>query len=152
MVFRVLMLLPLWQAPLPWVHAHSDLTDFRSGNVWLRSHLQAFHAPRSVEAPSGGHWHFHLLLPWMIGGEGETEVPLNPDADCFPVFDRDAESYAGTGLLQELKATTPRFFLGDPNAVSPLLVPAVSSLQPRWFLEAFASSLSLPERLCVSRC
>jgi|GEM_PF-3093464 len=65
-VLRVVIVLSLWHAPIPWVHVH----EFEGPKVErlesLSRHIVEFHAQDLVWGTTLAEWHSHLVLPWCL--------------------------------------------------------------------------------------
>jgi hypothetical protein len=66
-VLRISLILSLWDAPLPWIHAHPALAT----DDGLVSHLTRYHLAAD-ETRSKSDWHLHFLVPWFEIAETET--------------------------------------------------------------------------------
>src|SRR5438309_1651419 len=65
-VLRAAIVLSLWHAPIPWVHAH-DLDGPRvEGRQLLSEHVAEFHGRELSQGQKRLDWHMHLVLPWCI--------------------------------------------------------------------------------------
>src|SRR5574337_1804227 len=61
---RTLLLLSLWHAPVPWVHAH-DLTGPTVDLVYsLHRHVDKYHVRDVQHGALHLDLHTHLILPW----------------------------------------------------------------------------------------
>ena len=61
-----LVVLSLWHAPIPWVHAH-DLEGPRVEQLQILSrHVAEFHARELSRGQTHLDWHVHLVLPWCM--------------------------------------------------------------------------------------
>jgi len=76
---RLVLVLSLWHAPLPWVHAH--MMPKRAGGHAhaLARHVHALHAEDIEHGATHLAWHLHLVLPWCV--EGETRCPSDDPSD-----------------------------------------------------------------------
>lgn len=65
-VLRIVMVLSLWHAPIPWVHVH----EFEGPQVErlesLSQHIAEFHARDLHWGCPSANWHSHLVLPWCL--------------------------------------------------------------------------------------
>jgi hypothetical protein len=63
---RVVLVLSLWHAPIPWVHAHEiDGPDVDHLQV-LSRHVAEFHSRELNQGEKTLDWHMHLVLPWCL--------------------------------------------------------------------------------------
>ncbi|HEY2249972.1 MAG TPA: hypothetical protein VGH74_02885 [Planctomycetaceae bacterium] len=65
-MLRVVIVLSLWHAPIPWVHVH----EFEGPRVdrleSLSRHIAEFHAGDLLWGTTAAEWHSHLVLPWCL--------------------------------------------------------------------------------------
>jgi hypothetical protein len=84
-MLRALVVLSLWHAPIPWVHAH-DLDGPQVEQLKLLSqHVAAFHAGDIGLGQTRTDWHVHLVLPWCMLHHGPcpNDDRHGPDSDDF---------------------------------------------------------------------
>ncbi len=136
-VLRVMIVLSLWHAPIPWVHAH-DLEGPAVDRLGMLSqHVAEFHAREVSLGAQRLEWHTHLILPWCLvhhfpcPDSDERE----PGADDF--FGGVKVTAAGMNSGEAIGAPTARAFLADD---------LVSDLAARLPHAASASQLILSAR------
>jgi len=65
-LLRIVVVLSLWHAPIPWVHVH----EFEGPQVErlesLARHIAEFHARDLYWGNTTVNWHSHLVLPWCL--------------------------------------------------------------------------------------
>ncbi len=146
---RWLLLLAVWQGPLPWLHAHGTLGDFDfPGNLWLVQHLQQHHPAMETEVGGCLGWHVHIFYP--CSSPEEREHSLAPVCEQF--LAGNTGSHLTTALIRALwdqsdilqqtafqKFQTLSLFCRTPG-LSPC------------FYERYAVELAMPMRFCVVRC
>lgn len=64
--FRLLLVLSLWHAPIPWIHAHDVQGPDVDSRTLLSEHVAEFHARELAEGRQRLDWHAHLILPWCL--------------------------------------------------------------------------------------
>jgi hypothetical protein len=146
-VLHCLLMLCLWQGPLPVWHAHGTLVDAPEGSrPWLADHLQTHHASVDPCELVFFGWHVHFEVPAC---EDEPEDAPSASLRCPAVMS------AGVDGVRPLAR------VGLPVAeatIQPvlLLVPLRQQGQARWARRGFfpddAASLPLPLRIGVVRC
>lgn len=86
---RILLVLSLWHAPIPWLHHHDLEGPAVAHTPALYSHVHEFHPAAAEQGLSHSDWHAHLLLPWCheaLPCSEEDNLPLPHDAlpeDCI---------------------------------------------------------------------
>jgi hypothetical protein len=147
----LLLLLILWQIPIPWYHSHGAEDANGASNASLATHLRRFHQSiTGAETNVRFGWHFHAIVPWL-----SSDDPLD-------MRDSGGSGQEESRLCDELyrAGTTQDFVLQNQiNVASPLNTAITiqsdsfrATVCQRHFLDGFASDLSLPQRLCVFRC
>jgi len=76
---RLVLVLSLWHAPLPWVHSHAVAESADGHSHALSRHVHALHAEDLEHGATHIAWHWHLVLPWCV--EGETRCPSDDPSD-----------------------------------------------------------------------
>ena len=72
---RILLLASFWHAPIPWIHIHAVSGAAIQSNSRLARHLDEFH-PEIADFPESElGWHWHLVLPWDMGHQGDCHFP-----------------------------------------------------------------------------
>ena len=72
LVGRALLIVSLWNAPLPMVHAHGADVDDSADAAGFAEHLAKYHGDVTLNSHVDFGWHWHLVLP----------RDSNPDDDC----------------------------------------------------------------------
>lgn len=145
LALRCLLLLLVWQGPIPWCHCH-DTAASSSPTPWLAKHLQKYHAGVDLCAPPLLGWHLHARLPGVPSDDpGE---PTQPDQEQLPVVN-SVDSLTATVVRASIEMSTPHTCLeglmcGMPGTGN-------SRAAAAHFFDSFAPNLALPMRLCVSR-
>lgn len=85
MVLRTLLVLSLWHAPIPWVHAHDLIGPDVEHIAELHQHVDRFHAEEVRHGESHLDLHTHLIYPW-----GRHHSPGAPD-DSEPAGSDDGD-------------------------------------------------------------
>jgi hypothetical protein len=150
---RLLLALLMWQAPLPWCHAHSIEAEGLPADAWLLNHVREHHAAQSRELVQPVGWHWHYIMPWHVPGE----EPLSEDGSSQPGLPNLLISDCGVGtrvdLLSIHRAMHVFTMAGLPLPSNADLVSCVPYVGCVWhFFESFAPSLSVPQRFCIARC
>lgn len=66
------LLLSLWRAPVPWVHAHDTLDEHAAADTrFWAEHLERFHTDLHGHSPHGWHWHF--VFPWELADKHDDD-------------------------------------------------------------------------------
>jgi hypothetical protein len=146
-VVRCLMVLCLWQGPVPVWHAHGTLADASDASrMWLAEHLESHHAAVDPCEPVFFGWHLHFDVPDSEGDPQNTPSPSLRFA-VVPVGVVD-----GDRLVSGTEVPAAAF------AIHPL-IPALtveSADAPRSTRRGFfpddAAALPLPLRIGVARC
>ena len=157
-VFRICLIVSLWEAPLPWFHAHSVLCDNDRLESRIVQHLETFHSGHELQVSHHG-WHLHFATPREM--DDERRAPLSGDSG-----DRDASLYgprlgslvrgpqiARIGALRLVAHGA--MILGVNDCV---VVPFDSAnangvtIGYRHFVDTFTASVSVCNLLCVVRC
>lgn len=147
----LLLILPTWQVPLPWLHSHeNDEASVNSPDLWLVTHLRDYHATTRAVVDVLSSWHLHLVLP-LPGNTPENNNPHSPETG-YPEFSRIGETANPSDIRRALLTELPIDSLPSSplHAVYQHLI--ATRPAPRWFLEDFATSLARSQRLCVALC
>lgn len=142
---RLALVLSVWQAPIPWVHAHS-LEAGVGAAPGLARHLRDFHSGTvATHAVSPG-WHLHFgLLGDLMGGEDDgpaRRTPLASSAEFQPLVPADAGP-----VLTASGTVMPDALPAEPSVTSGRLPLA----PPASYLTTWAGSSPLLVLLCVAR-
>lgn len=143
-MLRCLLLLAVWQGPIPWCHCHGTV-DHLALSPGLPEHLRSHHAGHD---PYGnGRWHLHFILPdtggQTPGEHSEDRYQQLPMISALDVSSAELESpwdgSPAAEVLLELSAV-PSAAIRD------------AGLSTAHFYDGFAPDLALPMRFCVARC
>lgn len=104
---RTLLVLSMWHAPVPWLHAHDLAGPIVEQSGSLARHIDEFHAGEAAHGREAGHgqtgrgeqtgcgemghldteigWHTHLVLPWCLTHRSPCPVdrPAGDDEGHF---------------------------------------------------------------------
>lgn len=117
---RLLLMLTLWNAPIPWVHVHGMPESADGYNRLLVEHLQVFHPGVNPATESQSGWHLHWILPWSVADGGPC--PANPVPDRTPT---DVDGPAETRPVHSPRFTAPSSL---EDSLEELVRPARTSL------------------------
>lgn len=149
LVLHGLLLLTTWQGPVPWCHCHGTLANSPGvASSLLAEHLRTHHCSLDPFANILLGWHLHLDIPGTAGEQPAEKVP--PQPELLPVI--SPVDSVNSSIAQAAEQLCPAVEL--LACVSEGIAGrscAISDHQQSHFFVTFASSLSLPERLCVSR-
>lgn len=141
---RLCLLLTLWQAPIPLVHAHQAPGWDASA---LARHVQEFH--QDSADPDDCQWHWHLILPaWSH--------PLLPDqTDDRPadLVDFDVTVLRlddAVGPQQAIEIVADVMDWQPPLSWQP--APQCSTARRESFLTTYLTAVPLQQLLCENRC
>jgi hypothetical protein len=156
-----MLVLSLWHAPIPWVHAHDLEGPAVERREMLSQHVAEFHARELSLGEQRLEWHAHLVLPWCL----VHHFPC-PDSD-----DREpgADDYfggvkvcaAGTTACETIGQPTARAFLAGDLVAGPALLLADASgaetalfaiARGRHFFETYGRTDSVRNLLGVRLC
>ena len=147
---RFALIVSLWHAPLPILHAHdADIAHSQVPEA-LVDHLVEYHPDVFSNSPFELGWHWHLVLP-PAGHPGDQ----SPEGDC-PFCPLD--SPLSLPQVQLPVATTLSLDLGMAFVWHSMAHVAIQL--PRWsasepptrFLDTYLGSVSLGTLLRVARC
>ncbi len=65
-VLRLFIVLSLWHAPIPWIHAHDIEGPEVDRLPLLARHVNEFHVREVTHGQRHLDWHLHLVLPWSL--------------------------------------------------------------------------------------
>jgi hypothetical protein len=160
-VLRVVMVLSLWHAPIPWIHVH----EFEGAQVErlesLSRHIAAFHAHELNRGSPSGDWHAHLVLPWCMNHH--HDCPADDERDPAPddILGGAKVTVGGLPVSQSYGQPTTRAFLtwaipADGAAVAqygPATSGAPSGPAPfRHFFETYGGSVAICDLVSVRLC
>lgn len=80
---RIVMVLSLWHAPIPWVHVHEIEGPQVERLASLSQHVADFHARELSWGKTSLDWHSHLVLPWCLNHQHDcpADNERNPGSD-----------------------------------------------------------------------
>lgn len=148
---RWLLVLSLWQGPVPVWHAHDTLADSAAESaVWLASHLERHHASIDPFASIAFGWHVHFEVPESDGEPSESpgpsvRLPAVVAVGDAPLSDAGLRVIWHGGLVSVDDPANPQKALGA------LGLPGLRRCEGGFFA-SYAAALSLPLRLGVARC
>lgn len=147
---RLALIVSLWHAPLPIVHAHGvDVAD--SVPFALVDHLVEFHPDVALNSDVDLGWHWHLVPP-----PAGYPCEKSQDGNC-PFCPHDAPA----ATLPHVQTSMPAVQMIDVgNMFAWHLMAHVAVKSPRWnaseaptqFLDTYLGSVSLGTLLRVARC
>jgi hypothetical protein len=158
---RIVLLLSLWHAPVPWVHAH-DLTGRAVDEVRsLHRHVDEYHARELELGERHLDLHAHLILPWSHEHQPfhRPGCPERPDTDDSDFVLELASASAGS-TLKAIGRPVDRHFdplrsTSDVISRGQLAWAAARWSSPgygRHFFETFGCSVSIGDLICVRVC
>ena len=143
--FAVSVVVNLWQAPLPWLHRHTE-RNF-TATPGLARHLAVYH---THQEEAGWHLHFSLLSDIVRGTGCPVPAESNDDAEFQTWFVIKLDS-AGRQCDFGGKLTSPKILA--PAWVLPVSPNRSATLaRGRNPLERHTASRTLLSLICVSRC
>jgi hypothetical protein len=146
---RLALIVSIWHAPLPMLHAHdADVHDPVAAETFVH-HLAEYHP----EVPLNSHfdfgWHWHLVPPPATHPSDDShhgDCPSCPQDQPETVL----QLQASASILQSVCAWSAAVWVG------PLTAPATSSqlaqATTHQFLDTYLGSVSLGTLLRVARC
>ena len=160
-VLRVVMVLSLWHAPIPWVHVHELEGPQVERLELLSQHVADFHARELSWGGTCLDWHSHLVLPWCLSHQHDcpADDDRNPGSD--DIFGGAKVVAGGLVAGQSIGQPTTRAFLaGEIPADEAALVhhgagaSAVLYGQAscRHFFETYGCSVAVRDLVSVRLC
>ncbi len=107
-VLRAVLVLSLWHAPIPWVHAHEIEGPQVERLRLLSQHVAEFHARELSQGTRVLDWHAHLILPWCL----VHHFPCPAQDEHEP----GSDEYFGGASLTNVAGTISAKMLGQPAA------------------------------------
>lgn len=158
---RLLLILSMWHAPLPILHAHTLSLSETAGNDRLADHLLTFHQDVHGSTPDRDReyrdWHWHFIIPDNDGCCSKTGQGNHQHDNSTPVwkFATSSSSHASVSAssLSELNLIASADL--DWNAVPlPSALPFRVDRGHTGYLHSFASQgkISLQELLSRRLC
>jgi hypothetical protein len=143
---RCLLMLCLWQGPLPVCHAHGTLANAAEANrPWLAAHLEAHHASVDPCEQTFFGWHIHFEGP---DSEGEPSESPSPSLRLPLVAGTSADGVWGEWCVSAESVDALEVFVVTQTPRCPVL----AHCGRLGFFPNDAGSLPLPLRLGVARC
>lgn len=146
--WRCLLILSVWQGPLPYWHCHDGNANGEASCEWFVRHLQCFHPDVADCATCALGWHVHFGYP-------------QPTDDSEPPSPNSAERFLPTPTEIGNGLTPPPFkdmrfwrVANDLNDCAAAIArrPCVRARAATHFFDGFASALPWPLRFGVARC
>ena len=147
---RLAMIVSLWHAPLPMLHAHdADVHDSTSAIAFV-DHLAEFHPDVAVNSHIDFGWHWHLVPP-PVNHPGDE--PADGHCPFCPQDSQDTllQAQASVNSLQSVCTWSVSAWLSSCPSSSGLAV-RVAPATPTQFLETYLGSVPLGTLLRVARC
>jgi hypothetical protein len=146
---RFVLVLTMWQGPIPWVHCHGTVADSSvSADMlsWFSVHLRSHHACVQCERPVDLGWHTHFDMPQTPADESDRNSRTSHD--CLP-----ASHLQTLDLQMSVSASSAAISLiaVDVHCVS-MMTAMAQTRQASHFYASFAPAMSLPARFCIARC
>lgn len=146
---RLCLIVSLWHAPLPMIHAHgSDIEDAFSPSAAVE-HLNKHHLDVPVDSHEEFGWHVHLVLL----SDPTVDEPYDEDGqpDRAPIYDPFVICQTTACPTVALEADRDVFLYR--NAVRVLsLMPIITEARPSQFLGTYLNAVPLRTLLRVARC
>ena len=145
---RLLLVLSLWHAPMPMLHAHgTDLADLASAGKFV-DHLTEYHPDSALNSHIDFGWHWHLVPPVKhCQGDGSDEqCPYGPheSQDTLPQTQHSSETLTCVGSW-----TACVWLSCHPT---PARLTCAVAPTPTAFLDTYLGSVPLGTLLRVARC
>jgi hypothetical protein len=160
-LLRVVMVLSLWHAPIPWIHVH----EFEGPQVQrldsLSRHIAAFHSHELKKESPPPDWHAHLVLPWCMSHQHDCPADDERDPAADDILGGAKATAGGLPSGQSYGQPTTRAFLtGAIPADEAALVQFGSAtsgalsgpLRFRHFFETFGGSIAICDLVSVRLC
>lgn len=156
-IFRLVLMLSLWHAPVPLLHAHDGAVPVETPAFSLNWHLQKFHSNVAAVEPIELGWHLHfVLISELCQSQAYTcsfDVP-SIDIQCTQqtaiVLDHLA---VDEQLMAESDALTYPHWVPERLSAAGTLDVSVPGLRRcRHFLPTFSESIRISNLLGIARC
>src|SRR5262245_9754318 len=92
---RLALLLSLWHAPIPWIHAHDLIGPSVEHLDSLHRHVEEFHAGERSHGEAHLDLHAHLILPWGGGLDSRHSPDGSDEEDADDGYQLQWEGPAG---------------------------------------------------------
>lgn len=159
LAMRWLILLLLWQGPIPWCHSHELWAgageEARSVSVdcdvmcgcdrSLLDHLYAFHSADRDSTHTSTGWHLH----WVIPEVDKDTLPPGPATSELPGAEPSVVITGGQDSM--LASISAKWLLETVSGLGASFADVRPSV-PRHFLDTYAASLAMPLKLGILRC
>lgn len=158
-VMQCLLIVSMWHAPIPWLHAHQVQGPQVEHSPALHQHVDHFHARDVALGETYLELHAHWILPWQCTGDFDGSPPSpnhrHQQDEDFVLLAGDADS----GLKSAASPAGP--ICGEPGAASCAWVSLgttgnsgqpLSRSRGRHFFDTFARSHALRDLTCVRLC
>lgn len=159
-LLRVVLVLSLWHAPIPWIHAHDLQGPAVDSREVLSQHVAEFHGRELSLGQTRLDWHLHLVLPWCLAHYFPCPDEHSQRASD-DLFDGSKVCTSRTVSPVALGQPATRAFLADECtlAAGPALLSA-AALQAgfcaldrgRHFLETYGCAVGAQELIGVRLC
>lgn len=142
-VLRIVLLISVWQGPIPWFHCHGSLAAANEVQPWLVKHLRSHHATFSLFADIDFGWHCHVDLPTSASEDKPNESPKPR------VVISSSETLTPVSVSGDIPPSSR--FIRLPTKTLGISPPGLTTAGVnQHFYDSFAESLSLPLRFCVA--
>lgn len=142
-VLRFVLLISVWQGPIPWFHCHGSLAAEGEIQPWLAKHLRSHHPtiPQAAKIDFG--WHCHFDLP-------TTDSEDQPNKSPKPrVVISATETLTPVSISGEIHPSSR--FMRLPMKALGMSPPGLTTAGVnQHFYDSFAESLAMPLRFCVA--
>jgi hypothetical protein len=159
-VLRTLLLLSLWHAPIPWIHAHDLEGPTVELVASLHRHVDACHSREILQGDRHLDLHSHLVFPWghqhdpLSLADGEP-VPVSEDADFLSPAAGLSIGDSLKQIGQPAERAFERLLVADLAGSSPGCgwgIPVIALRHGRHFFETFGETVSVCDLVCVRTC
>jgi hypothetical protein len=160
-MLRLVMVLSLWHAPIPWIHVHELEGPQVERLGALSQHIAEFHARELMREGARLDWHSHLVLPWCMTHEHDcpADDEQNPASD--DIFGGAKVVTSGLAACQTIGQPTTRAFLAVdvPADAAPFVhlgagtsAALFGPAQCRHFFETYGCSVAVRDLVSVRLC
>lgn len=157
---RMLLVLSLWHAPIPWIHTHAVAGPIVDHVDSLSRHVHEFHEEDAAQGETALGWHAHLVLPWCFDGSDSCPSDERPEpghlafAMKFGLTTSPQQTFASAIQL----TAGPFVALAAPAGMPALSPPALAHCadyqhhRGRHFFETYGCSVSIGDLDSVRTC
>jgi hypothetical protein len=158
---RVMMVLSLWHAPIPWVHVHEIAGPAVERLASLSQHVAVFHARDLSWGNTSLDWHTHLVLPWCLNHQHNCPADDDRDPGSDDILGCTKVIAGAVVASQAFGQPTTRAFLADGILAdeAALIERAtgtgsgqVGPSQIRHFFETYGCSVAVRDLMSVRLC